>query len=1016
MLQGLLKKIFGDRNEKAMKELWPVVDEIKSEYEKIKLLSDDELKAKTNEFKETIQKHTEETRKQIEEINTQLHADDFDGDRVGLYDELDELKKALDEEYEDILDELLPEAFAVVKETSKRLVGKSWDAAGYSITWEMIPYDVQLLGGVVLHQGKIAEMATGEGKTLVATMPIYLNALTERGVHVVTVNDYLAKRDSEWMGEVFKYHGLTIGCILNTMDPEARKEMYSRDITYGTNNEFGFDYLRDNMATSIENRVQRVHNYVIVDEVDSVLIDEARTPLIISGAVGTTDQKFDEMNPKVERLLRKQTALVAELVKEAEEMLTAENGNRDEAGKALLRASRGLPKNKRLIKLLNEPEYQKLLNHTELEFLRDNAKRMPEIDEYLYFAIDEKQNSIDLTENGREELASGSSEGKDYFVLPDLSDGIGKIDSDASASFEDKAKKKDALYHLYGERSDRIHTLNQLLKAYTLFAKDDQYVITEDGKVAIVDEFTGRVLPGRRYSDGLHQAIEAKESVKVERDSQTLATITLQNYFRLYKKIAGMTGTAETEEGEFHEIYKLEVVVIPTNKPITRDDAEDAIYRTKREKYNAVIEKVKELQAEKRPVLVGTVNVEVSETLSRMLKRQGVQHNVLNAKQHKSEAEIVGFAGQPGAVTIATNMAGRGTDIKLGAGVKEKGGLYILGTGRHESRRIDRQLRGRSGRQGDDGTSKFFISLEDDLMRLFGGDRVTSIMSKLGMEDREAIEHSMITKSVERAQKKVEENNFAIRKRLLEYDDVMNQQREVIYNKRKQALEGERLKDEVFNDLEEYVDSLLEQYYEHALIDQLREDLMQHLLVDVKIDPTTYQDLGRDGVKDLIIKEAHAFYSRKEEMITSEVMARLERYATLHVIDEKWKDHLREMDDLKEGIGLRAYGQKDPLLEYKGEAFKLFITLVEEIRNEIVSFCFKFFPQQPEEMQQRRIPVQRMNLVKDNAGDLGLQGGEDEGAKRGKQQPIKVEVKIGRNDPCHCGSGKKFKQCHGKNT
>lgn len=1016
MLQSLLKKIFGDRNEKAMKELWPIVDEIKSEYEKITLLSDDDLKAKTNEFKVKIQNHTEETREQIEEITTQLHKDDFEGDRVELYDQLDELKKVLDQEYEDILDELLPEAFAVIKETSKRLVGKSWDAAGYSITWEMIPYDVQLIGAVVLHQGKIAEMATGEGKTLVATMPIYLNALTGRGVHVVTVNDYLAKRDSEWMGEVFKYHELTIGCILNTMDPEDRKEMYGRDITYGTNNEFGFDYLRDNMATSIENRVQRVHNYVIVDEVDSVLIDEARTPLIISGAVGTTDQKFDEMNPKVERLLRKQTALVAELVNEAEQALASKDGNRDEAGKALLRASRGLPKNKRLIKLLNEPEYQKLLNHTELEFLRDNAKRMPEIDEYLYFAIDEKQNSIDLTEIGREELASGSSEGKEYFVLPDLSDGIGKIDIDDSASFEDKVKRKDALYHLYGERSDRIHTLNQLLKAYTLFAKDDQYVITEEGKIAIVDEFTGRVLPGRRYSDGLHQAIEAKESVKVERDSQTLATITLQNYFRLYKKIAGMTGTAETEEGEFHEIYKLEVVVIPTNKPITRDDAEDAIYRTKREKYNAVIEKVKELQAAKRPVLVGTVNVEVSETLSRMLKRQGVQHNVLNAKKHKSEAEIIAFAGQPGAVTIATNMAGRGTDIKLGAGVRENGGLYILGTGRHESRRIDRQLRGRSGRQGDDGTSKFFISLEDDLMRLFGGDRVTSIMGKLGMEDGEAIEHSMITKSVERAQKKVEENNFAIRKRLLEYDDVMNQQREVIYNKRKQALEGERLKDEVFNDLDEFVDSLLEQYYEHALIDQLREDLMQNLLVDVKIDPETYQDLGRDGVKDLIINEAHAFYTRKEEMITPEVMARLERYATLHVIDEKWKDHLREMDDLKEGIGLRAYGQKDPLLEYKGEAFKLFITLVEEIRNEIVSFCFKFFPQQPEEIQNRRIPVQRMNMVKDSTGDLGLQGGEDEGAKRGKQQPIKVEVKIGRNDPCHCGSGKKYKQCHGKNS
>ncbi len=1013
MLQGLLKKLFGDKNEKAMKELWPIVNEINAEYEKIKILSDDELKAKTIEFKEKISKHTEITRKSIEEIKEKLHADDFEGDRIALSEDLDVLNSTLDEEYETILDEILPEAFAVVKETSKRLVGKSWDASGYKVVWDMVPYDVQLIGGIVLHQGKIAEMATGEGKTLVATMPIYLNALTGRGVHVVTVNDYLAKRDSEWMGEIFKYHGLTVGCILNTMNPEERKVMYSYDITYGTNNEFGFDYLRDNMATSLENRVQGIHNYVIVDEVDSVLIDEARTPLIISGAVGTTDQKFDEMNPKVERLLRKQTALVAQLVQEAETLLTS-NGDKTEAGKALLRANRGLPKNKRLIKLLNEPEYQKLLNSTELEYLRENAKYMPQIDEELYFAIDEKQNSIDLTEKGREELADGSSEGKEYFVLPDLSSGIGDIDRDSSLSPEEKVRRKDALYHLYGERSDRIHTLNQLLKAYTLFAKDDQYVITEDGKIAIVDEFTGRVLPGRRYSDGLHQAIEAKEKVKVERDSQTLATITLQNYFRLYKKISGMTGTAETEEGEFYQIYKLEVVVIPTNKPIVREDAEDAIYRTKREKYNAVIEKIKELQEEKRPVLVGTVNVEVSETLSRMLKRQGIHHNVLNAKKHKSEAEIVGFAGQPGAVTIATNMAGRGTDIKLGAGVIEKGGLFILGTGRHESRRIDRQLRGRSGRQGDPGTSKFYISLEDDLMRLFGGDRVTSIMSRLGMEEGEAIEHSMITKSVERAQKKVEENNFAIRKRLLEYDDVMNQQREVIYDKRRKALEGERLKDQVFDDLEELVDGLLEKYYEDALIDQLKEELMQRLLVDVKIDPKTYQNLGRDGVKNLIVEEAHNFYKRKEEMISSELMAKLERYAVLHVIDERWKDHLREMDDLKEGIGLRAYGQKDPLLEYKGEAFNLFINLIEVIRNEIVSFCFKFFPQQPEEIQQRRIPVQRMNLVKDSIGGIGSQD-DDESSRRGKQQPIKVEAKIGRNDPCYCGSGKKYKHCHGIN-
>ena len=1017
MLQGIIKKVFGDKNEKAMKDLWPLVDEINGEYEKLKELSDDELREKTTGFKKKIESYTEESRNSIEEIKEKLRADSIDEDRNNLYDQLDDLKDELDQKYEEILDQLLPEAFAVVKDTCRRLVGKSWDAAGTKINWEMIPYDVQLIGGVVLHQGRIAEMATGEGKTLVATMPVYLNAITGRGVHLVTVNDYLAKRDSEWMGEIYKFHGLTYGCITNTMDPEHRKEMYGKDITYGTNNEFGFDYLRDNMSISKENCVQRIYNFAIVDEVDSVLIDEARTPLIISGPVGNPDHKFYEMKPRIDRIISKQTSLVAKLVQEAETMLTSEDVDQEAAGKALLRASRGLPKNKRLIKLLSEPEYQKLLNSTELEFLRENAKHMPEIDEELYFAIDEKQNSIDLTEKGREELSVGSNEGKDFFVLPDLGTEISNIENDESLSEDKRIKLKDELYHLYGERSDRIHTLNQLMKAYTLFAKDDEYVVTDDGKIAIVDEFTGRILPGRRYSDGLHQAIEAKENVKVERDSQTLATITLQNYFRLYKKLAGMTGTAETEEGEFHEIYKLEVVVIPTNRPITRSDDEDAIYRSKREKYNAIIDKIKELKAEMRPVLVGTVSVEVSETLSRMLKRQGIQHNVLNAKKHASEADIVAFAGQPGAITIATNMAGRGTDIKLGSGIIEKGGLYILGTGRHESRRIDRQLRGRSGRQGDPGTSKFYISLEDDLMRLFGGDRVTSIMGKLGMEDGEAIEHPMITKSVGRAQKKVEENNFAIRKRLLEYDDVMNQQREVIYAKRRQALEGERLIEEVFGDLDEYVDSLLDQYYENAMIDALRDDLLQNLLVEVKFDPQTYQDLGREGVKKIIINAAHEFYKRKEKMITPEIMGRLERYAVLHVIDEKWKEHLREMDDLKEGIGLRAYGQKDPLLEYKGEAYKLFVDLIEQIRNEIVSFCFKFFPQQPEEIQEQRKSPQRMNMVKDNVNNMGLRGGEeqDEGARRGKQQPIKVEAKIGRNDLCHCGSGKKYKHCHGKN-
>lgn len=1018
MLSQLLKKIFGDKNAKAMKDLWPVVDLINEEYEKLNSLSDDELKGKTAEFKKRIADATEDIRIPLEELKTKLASVQSAEEKHSIHDEIEEYEDQLTEKYEEILTEILPEAFAVVKETCKRFVGKSWEVAGSKYSWEMIPYDVQLIGGMVLHSGKIAEMATGEGKTLVATLPVYLNALTGRGVHLVTVNDYLAKRDSEWMGEIYKFHGLTVGCIINTMDPEERIKQYNCDITYGTNNEFGFDYLRDNMATAKEYCVQRGHNYAIVDEVDSVLIDEARTPLIISGAVDKVEHKFDEMKPRVERLFRKQANLAASIVKEAEQLLQSKDSkDKEKAGVCLLRASRGFPKNKSLMKLLAEPENKKLLQTTELEFLRENSKRMPEIDEELFYAIEEKQNQIDLTEKGREELAIGSREGKQFFVIPDLGLEISKIENDSSINPEDKVKMKDELYHLYSERSDVIHTINQLLRAYTLFEKDDEYVITEEGKIAIVDEFTGRVLPGRRYSDGLHQAIEAKENVKVERDTQTLATITLQNYFRLYKKLAGMTGTAETEEGEFYEIYKLEVVVIPTNKPVTRADENDAIYRTKREKYNAIIEKIKELKEERHPVLVGTTSVEVSETISRMLKRLGVQHNVLNAKQHQREAEIVAFAGQPGAVTIATNMAGRGTDIKLGTGVKDVGGLYILGTERHESRRIDRQLRGRSGRQGDPGTSKFYISLEDDLMRLFGSDRITNVMGKVGMEEGEAIEHPLITKSVERAQKKVEENNFAIRKRLLEYDNVMNQQREVIYARRKQALEGERLKGEVFEYLDEFIDGLVEKHYDEAEIEQLHESVLQNLLVDFKITPDVWQNLGKDGVKEQLLAATKDFYSKKEEMLGSELMARLEQFAVLNVIDNKWKEHLREMDDLKEGIGLRAYGQKDPLLEYKGEAYNLFVNLLGEIRNEVVSFCFKFWPQAPTEVQNRQsTPSSRMRTIKDSADNLGLKNEPQEGSQAGKHKPIRVEEKVGRNDPCPCGSGKKYKNCHGQNA
>ncbi|MBN2572430.1 MAG: preprotein translocase subunit SecA [Ignavibacteriales bacterium] len=1015
MFNKILRKLFGDKNTKVMKDMWPIVEEINKIWERLKDLTDDQLKAKTTELKNKIQTDTEELRNKISELEEMLKSDESEKEIHSIHDESEKLNKELDEKYEEILNEILPEAFAVVKDTCRRLVGQSWIVTGNKIIWDMVPYDVQLIGGIVLHQGKISEMATGEGKTLVATLPIYLNALTGRGVHIVTVNDYLAKRDSEWMGEVFKFHGLTVGCILNTMDTDERKKTYQMDITYGTNNEFGFDYLRDNMAVSFEHCVQRVHNYAIVDEVDSALIDEARTPLIISGAVGSTEHKYDEMKPKVERLFKRQSALVASIVQEAEDMLKTNDAKlSDQAGILLLRAHRGHPKNKKLMKVLSEPEYKKLMQKTELEFLRENAKRMPEIDEELYFAIEERNNSIELTEKGRQSLAEGSAEGKEYFVLPDMGTEVSKIENDEALTPEDKIKKKDELYHIYSERSDKIHTLNQLLKAYSLFAKDDEYVI-EDGKIAIVDEFTGRILPGRRYSDGLHQAIEAKENVKVQRDTQTLATITLQNFFRLYKKLAGMTGTAETEEGEFFQIYGLEVVVIPTNKPVIRKDLDDSIYRTKREKYNAIIEKIQSLREEKRPVLVGTTSVDVSETISRMLKRLGVHHNVLNAKQHQHEAEVVAFAGQPGAITIATNMAGRGTDIKLGAGVVEKGGLYILGTERHEARRIDRQLRGRSGRQGDPGTTKFFISLEDDLMRLFGSDRITNIMTRLGMKEGEAIQHPMITRSVERAQKRVEENNFAIRKRLLEFDNVMNQQREVIYDKRRKALQGERLKQEILEMLFDYIHEIVSAHYNSADIQLIQSEVLQRLLVDIKINPDEFNSLGVDGVTEIIVDEANEFYRRKEEMFGPELMGRIERYAYLSVIDDKWKEHLRDMDDLKEGIGLRAYGQKDPLVEYKTEGFNLFMELLNKINNEIVTFCFKFFPQAPEEVRERAESTKNVRIVKDNTDNLGLKAIQpDESARRGKQQPIKVEKQVGRNDPCPCGSGKKYKHCHGK--
>jgi preprotein translocase subunit SecA len=1013
-------KLFGSKHERDIKIILPLVDHINTEYEKLAACSDDELRVKTQEFRQKIKDETDEYEKHLNELRERLKLDIPHEEREEVLAEIQDVEKELYELTQNILNDILPQAFAVVKETCRRLLGQSWDVAGTKMIWDMVPFDVQLIGGVVLHQGKIAEMATGEGKTLVATLPTYLNALPGKGVHIVTVNDYLARRDSEWMGKIFDFHGLTVGCIQSQMDPHQRRHHYDCDITYGTNNEFGFDYLRDNMVIDPDELVQRGHNYTIVDEVDSVLIDEARTPLIISGPVTQEDHKFNEMNPRVERLVNAQRSLVSKIVNEAEQLLS--QGKEKDAGVQLLRAHRGLPKHNRLLKVFAEPSNKKLMQDTEGDYLREQERRMHEIDDELYFSIDERNHTINLTEKGREYLAT--SEDKDFFVLPDLGTEVSVIEHDDSLTSEQKLEKKDTLNRLYAERSERIHTVTQLLRAYALYEKDDEYVVTDDGKIMIVDEFTGRLLQGRRYSDGLHQAIEAKEGVKVERDMQTLATITLQNYFRLYKKIAGMTGTAITEASEFFDIYKLDVVLIPTNKPVVRLDENDFVYKTKREKYNAVIEEIENLRKKGQPVLVGTTSVDVSETLSRMLKRKGIPHNVLNAKQHQHEAQVIAYAGLQGSVTIATNMAGRGTDIKLGPGVREVGGLQIVGTERHEARRIDRQLRGRSGRQGDPGASRFYLSLEDDLMRLFGSERIASIMERLGLKEGEVIQHGMITRSIERAQKKVEENNFGIRKRLLEYDNVMNQQREVVYARRRHALMGERLKDEILDMASEWINSTVDKYYTDGEIEALCDGVRTMILVDVGMTPEEFQKLGPDGVSKKIFTAAEDFYKRKEERIGSEMMANLERMVTLQVIDERWKEHLREMDDLKEGINLRAYGQKDPVLEYKGEAFNMFAQMIEMINNEVLGMVYKLFPAAPEQVQIRRpsqTPRQMMMTHEEGLG-LGYQGNRApapsenvEGRpKAGKQQPIRVEQKIGRNDPCPCGSGKKFKNCHGK--
>lgn len=1050
MVTNLITKVFGSKHDRDLKRIQPLVDEINRRFAALKDLSDDELRAKTVQFKEHIAEATKELRQKLTHVNARLRGE-LDGaadngreeaptSSVALREELLGLEDEEHQVLRDALDEILPEAYAVVKETCRRLCGKKWKVVEHEIDWDMVPFDVQLIGAVVLHEGKIAEMATGEGKTLVATMPLYLNALAGKGVHLVTVNDYLARRDCEWMGKIFEFLGLRAAYITNDMNPAQRHESYAADITYGTNNEFGFDYLRDNMAVRPEDQVQRGHYFAIIDEVDSVLVDEARTPLIISGPVEQNIDQYYEMKPRVERLINAQTQLVNKFVAEAEKLL--QEKNEYEAGTKLLAAQRGSPKNKRLLKVLQEVGTKKLMRQVENDYLRD--KRMPEIDEQLYFAIDEKQHTIDTTEIGRDFLAPHD---KEMFVLPDLSERLHEINTNEDLSVDEKERRKEEVHKEYTEKSERLHSISQLLRAYSLFERDVEYVVS-DGKVLIVDEFTGRLMPGRRYSDGLHQALEAKEGVKVEGETQTLATITLQNYFRMYSKLAGMTGTAETEASEFWEIYKLDVVVIPTNEPVRRIDHEDQIYRTKREKFNAVIEEIADMYSRKRPVLVGTISVDVSETLSRMLKRKGISHSVLNAKYHQQEAEIVSRAGQPGAVTIATNMAGRGTDIKLGKGVvvhsscalvqaDEKGevcphldaykcyekvpcGLHIIGTERHEARRIDRQLRGRSGRQGDPGSSRFYLSLEDDLMRLFGSDRIAGIMDRLGAQEGEVITHRMVTRSIERAQKRVEGHNFQIRKHLLEYDDVMNQQREVIYDRRSHALRGDNLRDEILAMLDEVIEEKADAYTDARSYaedwdwDSLRNSFQRLFLSSMPVGLDDTPGITQEELQAKLAEAARSAYEKKEQALTDKLMRQLERFAMLRVIDERWREHLYEMDHLKEGIGLRAYGQKDPLIEYKSEGFRMFKEMLGMINEQVLELIFKAQIAMEPVPVRRRMP-QQITTVHHEATGMGFGGAlrAPEQQRAGKPQPVVVQEKIGRNDPCPCGSGKKYKKCHG---
>jgi preprotein translocase subunit SecA len=1096
---NFISKLFGSKSERDVKAILPLVEKVKAEFAKLDQISHDELRARTIDFKETIKQGLAKIDEEIQAIKDQTENNpDMDvHEKVELYTQLDKLRKDRDTELEVILLNILPEAFAVIKETARRLKDNAtievtatefdrnlaankqnviikgdkaihhnkWLAAGNEVTWDMVHYDVQLIGGIVLHQGKISEMATGEGKTLVATLPAYLNALAGQGVHIVTVNDYLARRDSEWMGPLYEFHGLSVDCIdKHEPNSEERRAAYLADITFGTNNEFGFDYLRDNMTRSPEELVQRKLHYAMVDEVDSVLIDDARTPLIISGPIPRGDEhEFYELKPRIERLVNAQKNYVNGVLNDAKKAIAEGKTGIDEGGLSLLRAFRGLPKSKALIKYLSEGANKQVLLKTENYYMQDQNKEMPKVDAELFFVIDEKNNSVELAEKGIE-LITSSGEDPHFFVMPDVGTEIADIEkSDLPA--EEKIAKKDELMRDFSIKSERIHSVNQLLKAYTLFEKDTEYIL-DDGKVKIVDEQTGRVLDGRRYSDGLHQAIEAKENVKVEDASQTFATITLQNYFRMYHKLCGMTGTAVTEAGEFWEIYKLDVVEIPTNTATSRSDMHDLVYRTVREKYNAVADEIVKLTQAGRPVLVGTTSVEISELLSRMLKLRGIKHNVLNAKMHQKEADVVAEAGKTGTVTIATNMAGRGTDIKLGAGVKEAGGLAIVGTERHESRRVDRQLRGRAGRQGDPGSSQFFVSLEDNLMRLFGSERISNLMVRMGIEEGEVIQHSMISNSIERAQKKVEENNFGTRKRLLEYDDVMNSQRTVVYTKRKNALFGERLDVDLNNTIFDVVEDIVTEYKEVNNYEGFRLEIIRLFSVDIELTEADFAGTSLNALVDKTFAIVTEFYKRKSEAIGQqaypvlkdvyntrgnlienivvpfsdgvngiqvavplkkaienngmEVVKSFEKNVTLSLIDDAWKEHLREMDELKQSVQNAVYEQKDPLLVYKFEAFELFRQMLATVNKEIVSFLFRggiASQQEPEEMQEARPqPKTDMRKMRTSKPELVSESGMpmmDDTRELQKSMPVRVEQKIGRNDPCPCGSGKKYKNCHG---